>query len=41
MEGSPMTPRLDYEKTAQGVIKAMLGLEHYLHTSGLEDSLRS
>jgi AhpD family alkylhydroperoxidase len=34
-----MTPRIDYEKTAPGAIKAMLGLEHYLHTCALEESL--
>src|SRR5579859_6794885 len=35
-----MEPRFDYLKTARGVYEAMLGLEKYLHQSGLEPSLR-
>jgi AhpD family alkylhydroperoxidase len=31
--------RFDYLKVAPGVFHAMLGLEHYLHESGLEESL--
>jgi len=31
--------RFDYAKVAPGVYHAMLGLEHYLHESGLEESL--
>jgi AhpD family alkylhydroperoxidase len=34
-----MEPRFDIAKAAPGVYKAMLGLEHYLHTCGLEESL--
>ena len=33
-----MEQRFDYTK-APGTYKAMLGLEHYLHESGLEESL--
>lgn len=31
--------RFDYGKVAPGAYHAMLGLEHYLHESGLEESL--
>jgi AhpD family alkylhydroperoxidase len=31
--------RFDYAKVAPGAYRAMLGLEHYLHESGLEQSL--
>jgi AhpD family alkylhydroperoxidase len=31
--------RFDYSKVAPGAYRAMLGLEHYLHESGLEESL--
>jgi len=34
-----MDERIDYEKAAPGVYKAMMGLEKYLHTCGLEESL--
>jgi len=34
-----MDERFDYDKAAPGVYKAMLGLEKYLHTCGLEESL--
>jgi AhpD family alkylhydroperoxidase len=34
-----MEPRIDYLKAARGVYEAMLGLEKYLHQSGLEESL--
>ena len=34
-----MDPRIDYVKTARGVYEAMLGLEKYLHQSGLEETL--
>ena len=34
-----MEPRIDYLKNARGVYEAMLGLEKYLHQSGLEESL--
>jgi AhpD family alkylhydroperoxidase len=34
-----MEPRIDYLKVARGVYEAMLGLEKYLHQSGLEESL--
>lgn len=34
-----MQPRFDYAKSAPGGLKAMLGLEQYLHSCGLEDSL--
>lgn len=34
-----MEPRIDYLKSARGVLGAMLGLEKYLHESGLEESL--
>ena len=35
-----MEPRIDYLKSARGVVHAMLGLEHYLEQSGLEQSLQ-
>ena len=34
-----MEPRIDYLKAARGVYEAMLGLEKYIHQSGLEESL--
>lgn len=34
-----MESRFDYAKTAPAGYKAMLGLEQYLHTCGLEESL--
>ena len=34
-----MEPRIDYVKSAPGVVEAMLGLEKYLRKSGLEESL--
>jgi AhpD family alkylhydroperoxidase len=34
-----MEQRIDYLKNARGVYEAMLGLEKYLHQSGLEESL--
>ena len=34
-----MEPRIDYLKSARGVYEAMLGLEKYLHQSGLEEPL--
>src|SRR5438034_6053573 len=34
-----MEQRIDYLKVARGVYEAMLGLEKYLHQSGLEESL--
>src|SRR5437868_14024650 len=34
-----MQPRLNYTQAAPGAYKAMLGLEEYLHKSGLEESL--
>ena len=34
-----MEPRIDYRKAARGVYEAMLGLEKYIHQSGLEESL--
>lgn len=34
-----MDERFDYDKAAPGVYKAMMGLEKYLHTCGLEESL--
>ena len=34
-----MDERIDYDKAAPGVYKAMMGLEKYLHTCGLEHSL--
>jgi AhpD family alkylhydroperoxidase len=34
-----MESRFDYAKAAPGAFKAMLGLEQYLHSCGLEDSL--
>ncbi len=35
-----MEPRLDYMKSARGVVHAMLGLEHYLQESELDQSLQ-
>lgn len=34
-----MRQRFDYGKVAPGAYRAMAGLEHYLHESGLEESL--
>lgn len=34
-----MEARLHYQEVAPGAYKAMLGLEHYLHGCGLEESL--
>ena len=34
-----MKPRIDYLRVARGVYEAMLGLEKYLHQSGIEESL--
>ena len=34
-----MSQRIEYDKVAPGAFRAMLGLEKYLHTSGLEASL--
>ena len=34
-----MEPRMDYAKSAQGAYGAMLGLERYLHSCGLEIGL--
>ena len=34
-----MDERFEYDKAAPGVYKAMMGLEKYLHTCGLEESL--
>lgn len=34
-----MTERFQYMKVAPGAYRAMAGLEHYLHESGLEESL--
>jgi len=34
-----MEPRIDYLKSARGAYHAMLGIEHYLHQCGLEESL--
>ncbi len=34
-----MQQRFDYAKVAPGTYHAMLGLEHYLHACGLEESL--
>src|SRR5919204_4258302 len=34
-----LKPRINYQQAAAGVYKAMLGLEQYLHKSGLEESL--
>ena len=34
-----MEPRIDYLKAGRGVVDAMLGLEKYLHQSGLEEKL--
>ncbi len=37
--GFEMTERFQYMKVAPGAYRAMAGLEHYLHESGLEESL--
>jgi AhpD family alkylhydroperoxidase len=37
--GAMMESRFDIGTVAPGVYKAMLGLEHYLHSCGLEESL--
>jgi alkylhydroperoxidase family enzyme len=34
-----MKARIDYLKSARGVYEAMLGLEKYLHQSGLDEKL--
>jgi AhpD family alkylhydroperoxidase len=34
-----MKPRIDYTKINRGVYEAMLGLEKYLHQSGLDETL--
>src|SRR6266446_2395525 len=34
-----MKPRIDYLKHAPGVVKAMLGVEEYLHAAGLDSKL--
>lgn len=34
-----MRPRIEYENVAPGAVAAMLGLEDYVHRSGLEPSL--
>jgi AhpD family alkylhydroperoxidase len=34
-----MEPRLDYLKSGQGALQAMLGVEKYLHQSGLDEKL--
>ena len=34
-----MSPRIDFQKVEPGAVHAMLGLEKYLHSSGLEESL--
>ena len=36
-----MEPRIDYLKLARGAYHAMLGIEHYLQQSGLEESLQN
>jgi len=36
-----MEPRIDYLKSARGAYHAMLGIEHYLQQSGLEESLQN
>ncbi len=36
-----MEPRIDYLKSARGAYHAMLGIEHYLEQSGLEESLQN
>ena len=36
-----MEPRIDYLKTARGAYHAMLGIEHYLQQSGLDESLQN
>jgi AhpD family alkylhydroperoxidase len=39
IEGDEIMQRFDYAKLAPGAYHAMLGLEHYLHDSGLEEGL--
>ena len=34
-----MEPRFNYAKLSPGAVKAMLDMEHYLHTCGLEEKL--
>jgi AhpD family alkylhydroperoxidase len=34
-----MEPRINHRKVAPGAVKAMLGLENYLHKSGLDEHL--
>ncbi|HEV7684874.1 MAG TPA: carboxymuconolactone decarboxylase family protein [Pyrinomonadaceae bacterium] len=34
-----MSPRIDYSKVAPGALRAMFGLETYVRSSGLEESL--
>ena len=36
-----MEPRIDYLKSARGAYHALLGVEHYLQQSGLEESLQN
>src|SRR5690349_1926797 len=36
-----MEPRIDYLKSARGAYHAMLGIEHYLQQSGLDESLQN
>ena len=36
-----MEQRIDYLKSARGAYHAMLGIEHYLQQSGLEESLQN
>jgi AhpD family alkylhydroperoxidase len=36
-----MEPRIDYLKSARGAYHALLGIEHYLQQSGLEESLQN
>src|SRR5215472_19311365 len=38
-EEAKLMERFDYVKVAPGAYRAMAGLEHYLHESGLEESL--
>jgi AhpD family alkylhydroperoxidase len=40
-ESIQMEPRIDYLKSARGAYHAMLGIEHYLEQSGLEESLQN
>jgi AhpD family alkylhydroperoxidase len=34
-----MNPRIDHRNVSPGAIKAMFGLEHYVHSSGLPENL--